>query len=178
MTFRHRPNILLCGTPGTGKTTHAQRLCKLHSLNHLLVGDIVQKKNCHEGKDEFWDAYIVDEKKLLEQLKLDIMCGGVVIDWHTCSLFPIDWIDLVVVLRTNHTILWDRLVERKYSLEKIQENNQAEIMEVVLEEAITSFGVERVIVLTSDTLDQVEENIKQISTWIQQWKPHNSQNKQ
>lgn len=63
-TCRLRPNVLLCGTPGTGKTTHAQRLCKLHSLNHLPIGDIVQKNNCHEGKDEFWDAYIVDEEKV------------------------------------------------------------------------------------------------------------------
>ncbi|EMR08709.1 hypothetical protein PNEG_02887 [Pneumocystis murina B123] len=177
-TSRLRPNILLCGTPGTGKTTHALRLCRLHSLNHFPVGDIVQKNNCHEGKDEFWDAYIVNERKLLKQLKADIIYGGVVLDWHTCNFFPIDWIDLVVVLRTNHTILWDRLVERKYNLRKIQENNEAEIMQIVLEEAITSFGPERVMVLTSDTLDQVEENIKQISMWIQQWKPHNFPNKE
>ena len=38
--------------------------------------------------------------------------GGKIIDWHACDLFPQSWIDLVVVLRTDNTILFDRLTER------------------------------------------------------------------
>ncbi|KTW28240.1 nucleoside-triphosphatase [Pneumocystis jirovecii RU7] len=166
---RCRPNILMCGTPGTGKTTHALRLCRLYDLHHLSVGDIVKKSGCHKGKDATWDAYIVDEVKLLKYLEKDIQQGGVVVDWHTCNVFPVHWVDLVVVLRTQHTLLWDRLVERKYTLRKIQENNEAEIMQIVLDEAITSFGSERVMELTSDVLEQVNDNVMKIGEWIQQW---------
>lgn len=102
-------------------------------------------------------------------MEKDIQQGGVVVDWHTCNVFPVHWVDLVVVLRTQHTLLWDRLVERKYTLRKIQENNEAEIMQIVLDEAITSFGSERVMELTSDVLEQVNDNVMKIGEWIQQW---------
>ena len=39
--------------------------------------------------------------------------GGIVLDWHTCDIFPERWIDLVIVLRCDHTILWNRLQERQ-----------------------------------------------------------------
>ena len=38
--------------------------------------------------------------------------GGYIIDWHACDLFPKSWIDLVVVLRTDSTLLYDRLASR------------------------------------------------------------------
>ena len=38
--------------------------------------------------------------------------GGLIIDWHTCDVFPERWADLCVVLRCNHTLLWDRLEKR------------------------------------------------------------------
>jgi adenylate kinase len=42
----------------------------------------------------------------------DVKQGGCIIDWHACDLFPESWIDLVVVLRANNTILYDRLEAR------------------------------------------------------------------
>lgn len=41
--------------------------------------------------------------------------GGVILDYHTCDIFPERWIDLVVVLRCDHTVLWDRLEARPVS---------------------------------------------------------------
>ncbi|KAG5513185.1 hypothetical protein PMAC_001555 [Pneumocystis sp. 'macacae'] len=160
---RCRPNILICGTPGTGKTTHALRLRSLYDLHHLSVGDIVKKNKCHEGKNKTWDAYIVDETKTaLKPFR----------EGYTTRR------NLVVVLRTQHTLLWDRLLERKYTLRKIQENNEAEIMQIVLDEAVTSFGSERVMELTSDILEQVDNNIIKIGEWIKQWQYSNkSENK-
>lgn len=38
--------------------------------------------------------------------------GGVILDWHTCEIFPERWADLVVVLRCDHSILWERLEKR------------------------------------------------------------------
>jgi hypothetical protein len=44
--------------------------------------------------------------------------GGRILDFHTCEMFPESWIDLVVVLQTNHTILWERLEARYVCCDK------------------------------------------------------------
>ena len=49
------------------------------------------------------------------------------------------WFDLVVVLTTDNSILYDRLQGRGYRPEKVQENVQCEIMNVVVEEARSSY---------------------------------------
>ena len=50
--------------------------------------------------------------QVLDQLEPLVSAGGVVLDWHTCDIYPERWADLVVVLRCHHTTLWDRLEKR------------------------------------------------------------------
>ena len=50
--------------------------------------------------------------KVLDTIEGEAMNGGCIIDFHSCEMFPESWIDLVVVLQTNHTILWERLEAR------------------------------------------------------------------
>lgn len=38
--------------------------------------------------------------------------GGHIVDFHSCELFPERWFDLIVVLNTNNTTLYDRLEKR------------------------------------------------------------------
>lgn len=38
--------------------------------------------------------------------------GGTVVDYHGCDFFPERWFDLVVVLQTDNTLLWERLEKR------------------------------------------------------------------
>lgn len=54
--------------------------------------------------------------KLLDELEPIASAGGVILDWHTCELFPERWADLVVVLRCDHTKLWERLEKRYVSI--------------------------------------------------------------
>lgn len=54
--------------------------------------------------------------KVLDELEPLVADGGVVLDWHTCDIFPERWIDLVVVLRCDHSQLWNRLEKRFTSL--------------------------------------------------------------
>lgn len=42
--------------------------------------------------------------------------GGVIIEHHSVDWFPERWFDLVIVLRTDNTILYDRLAKRYGSL--------------------------------------------------------------
>jgi len=112
--------------------------------------------------------------------------GGLILDWHTCDAFPERWVDLVVVLQCNHTQLWDRLearcvvnsyrltdhrisTSRGYSLKKIQENNEAEIMSVVLEEAREAYAEEIVVELNSEDTTDLESNVSRIVQWIEAW---------
>lgn len=151
---RKLPNIVITGTPGTGKTSHAQAFLEAcpHKFQHLLIGDIVKEKECHEGWNEEWQSYDVDDEKvgdcfdtggclelyfvvaarrhqnaqlatctmpltspsqqLLDVLEDEVQSGGKIIDWHSCETFPERWVDLVVVLRCDHTKLWERLEKR------------------------------------------------------------------
>jgi adenylate kinase len=38
--------------------------------------------------------------------------GGNIVDYHSCDFFPERWFDLVIVLQTDNTILYDRLEKR------------------------------------------------------------------
>lgn len=58
---RQRPNILITGTPGTGKTTTATALAEAVQLRHINIGDLVKVKNLHDGWDDELDCYIINE---------------------------------------------------------------------------------------------------------------------
>ena len=55
------------------------------------------------------------------------------------QLFHERWFDLVLVLRCNNTLLWDRLQARGYKGKKLEENLQAEIFQTILDEAKESY---------------------------------------
>ena len=38
--------------------------------------------------------------------------GGVIVDYHGCDFFPERWFDIVFVLRTDNSILYNRLTQR------------------------------------------------------------------
>ena len=75
-----------------------------------------------------------------------------------------------MVIRCNSTLLYDRLLARGYSGAKLEENMDAEIMEVLLQEARDSYDEEIVVELQSDDADQVEQNIERLESWVEQWK--------
>jgi len=59
---------------------------------------------------------------------------------------------------------------RKYSLKKIAENNEAEIMEVIAQEARDSYEPEIVVELKSESIEDLESNVARIVEWIHNWK--------
>jgi adenylate kinase len=60
-----------------------------------------------------------------------------------------------------------------YALNKIQENNEAEIMQVVLTEAQDSYKEEVIVVLQNDNVEQQEENSERIVQWLKEWVARN-----
>ncbi|KAF7310735.1 Adenylate kinase isoenzyme 6-like protein [Mycena chlorophos] len=166
------PVIVITGTPGTGKSTHAQLLVDESPvpLQHINVGDWVKEKGFYTEYDEEWQSYTVDEDKLLDELEPIVSKGGVILDWHTCDAYPERWPDLVVARPhwTRRSILIR--AGRSYPLKKIQENNEAEIMQVVLEEARSSYPQEIVVELKSESMEDLQANVARIVQWIENWK--------
>lgn len=147
---RSFPNIVITGTPGTGKSTHSSLLASTysppsssssHPLRQIDVGVLVKKEGFYTEYLEEWQSYEVNEDQLLDHLEpltgtkapepvdgedfdqaeLAIAKeqgeeaderGGLVLDWHTCDVWPERWVDLVVVLRCDHSVLWERLEKR------------------------------------------------------------------
>jgi broad-specificity NMP kinase len=64
MASQHRPVIVITGTPGTGKSTHAQMLAEETSLRHINIGDWVKERHLYENFDQEWQSYTVDEDKV------------------------------------------------------------------------------------------------------------------
>lgn len=202
---RQNPNIVITGTPGVGKTTHAEQLAQATGFKHISINQIVKDEGFHEGKDEETGSWIVDEDKVLtnilhlphsnsyhtkslQALKanpylklLDHLetlplhsTGGYILDWHACDLFPERWIDLVIVLRCDSTVLYDRLTARGYKGKKLEENMDSEIMQVLLDEARESYKEEIVVELRSESTEDVEGNLERVEGWVEQWRKDNT----
>ncbi|GMI21188.1 hypothetical protein TrCOL_g1897 [Triparma columacea] len=171
---RTRPNILLTGTPGTGKTSTSEELAEKLGFKHLNVSEIVKSHNCHEGRDEEFDTYILDDDKLIDTMEPMVESGGCVVDFHTCDVFPERWFDLVLVLRANTDVLFDRLTERGYSDKKRNENMESEIMQVVVEEARESYAEEIVHEVQSNTVEDMDSNVERMVSWVAAWQANNA----
>jgi len=164
------PNIMITGTPGTGKTSLSQALSSATSMNYVDVGALIKHKNLHQGRDEEFDAFILDEDKVCDELE-DVMAkGNNIVDFHSCDFFPERWFDLVVVLKTDNTILFARLEKRGYLQKKITENIECEIMQVVLEQARDSYKEDIIFELQSDTVQDMDSNLDKLTQWVQNWK--------
>jgi len=61
---RTSPNIIVTGTPGVGKTSHAEVLAQRTGLRHLAVNQVVKERECHEGWDDEFQSWVVDEDKV------------------------------------------------------------------------------------------------------------------
>lgn len=170
--LRTDPNIIITGTPGVGKTTHCQELASKTGLHHLDINEVVKKHNIGESSNNPSDpnVKIVDEDRLIDCIENDLEEGGQIIDWHACDLFPESMIDLVCVLRCDNKLLYDRLQARGYGEEKLQENLDVEIMEVLLQEARDAYPEEIVVELKSEGTEDIDSNVERIETWIKHWK--------
>lgn len=60
-------------------------------------------------------------------------------------------------------------------MNKIQENNEAEIMEVILNDARESYAPEIVVELQSETPEQMEQNLERILSWVEAWRSNHTE---
>eukprot|EP00922_Rhytidocystis_sp_ex-Travisia-forbesii_P064289 GHVS01095553.1.p1 GENE.GHVS01095553.1~~GHVS01095553.1.p1 ORF type:complete len:204 (+),score=48.19 GHVS01095553.1:242-853(+) len=174
---RYRPNILVSGTPGVGKTTLCEELCSVMSpsLYHLEVGELIQQDQLYSEWDEELSCSVFDENRVLEKLeeKMEggekVGEGGILVDFHSCWFFPPDWFDLVVVLRNETAVLYERLENKLYRENKITQNIECEIFQVVYDEAMEQFPEDLIVQFNNNTLEELQANVQRIKQWVEEW---------
>lgn len=148
-----QPNMLVTGTPGVGKSTLAAELAIELGLRHIEIGAFARERDLVESYDEKLKCHVLQEDAVLDALEPIMATGGVVIDHHSSDWFPQRWFQAVAVLRTDTAALYDRLEARGYELLKLNHNVQAEIMQVVRDEAVESYPDVPTIECNNDTWD-------------------------
>ncbi|KAL0665732.1 hypothetical protein Bca4012_028436 [Brassica carinata] len=170
---RQKPNILITGTPGTGKSTTASALAEATNFKHICVGDLVKEKNLHDGWDDQFECHVINKDLVCDELEDIMEGGGNIVDYHGCDFFPERWFDRVVVFQTENSVLYDRLTRRGYSGTKLSNNIECEIFQVMLEEASDSYKEEIVTAMQSDTIEDISDNVVSLTEWIESWSPWN-----
>jgi adenylate kinase len=122
--------ISITGTPGTGKTTLSKKLAKKLGYRLIDLNKVIKKEKLYSGYDKKMKSYIVSVPKLQKHFKK--IHDNTVIDSHLSHFLPSN---LVIVLRCKPEILRNRLKKKKWSKQKIQENVEAEFINIISEEA-------------------------------------------
>lgn len=156
--------FIITGTPGTGKTT-ISKLLEERGYEVIEIGELVKEDHIYDYFDEERGSYVVDDDKLNEVLIQIIenssSNSSLILDGHIVRLPP-RFVSSCIVLRCSIRNLRQRLVERGYSEPKIDENIEAEIMEILLTDMIDLYGDDKVKVVFTD--GSVEETFEQIIT--------------
>lgn len=144
--------ITLTGTPGTGKTTIAEKLTE-EELDTVHLTEFLEERGIGEIKNGEREVPIQEMVKEIENENFD---GDTVIEGHLSHHLSSD---ICIVLRCQPDILEDRLSDRDYSDQKIQENVEAEALDIILSEAV---GEQDVVIEIDTTGKSVEETVDEI----------------
>ena len=158
--------IIITGTPGTGKTTASKIVAKILNSHLIALNDFIIEKHLYNGHDEKKGYKIVDMDALSREINsvLNKNDKQVIIEGHLAHDFEYDkLVESVIVLRTRPNILRKRLNRREWSDSKIQENIEAEALDLCTFEAVELHGDKVHELDTSDLdVDEVAEIIIQI----------------
>ena len=116
----------LSGTPGTGKSSVA---VELQRRNIPITRVIDTVKQYRMGSDPDRETDLIDDERWVAEFS---MVEGI-IEGHISHLLPAD---RIIILRCRPDILKQRLSERGYPPEKIAENVEAELLDVILIETV------------------------------------------
>jgi len=160
-------NIIITGTPGTGKTTIAQIIAT--ELKYTVINEkqLSLELNAGEFNSEN-NEYEIDITKLEKGInKFLKKKSNIIIEGHVICEAKLEPIDMVIVLRLNPEILELRLEKREYSPEKIQDNVFCEGIDYCYKKAIKNYEEAKIIQIeTKKSLKETKELIlNEINNW-------------
>ncbi len=134
-------NLIITGNPGVGKHTIANLLQEKNGSYQILD---ISKFAIENGLGEKVEGGIeVDTIKLTNEIKKVVLEETLIVGHLAPYIFDESMIDLVIVLRKNPYDLVDIYKEREYQDSKIKENAGSEILGVIANDALKSFGKEK-----------------------------------
>lgn len=158
--------ILLGGSPGTGKTKIAKILGSKLSVEVISLGELADESGCITAQDKARNTGIINEDCLVDALieLTEDKSKRLVIEGHYIDLVPSSSVQWIFILRTHPDTLKKRLSERDYSVEKVSENVEAEVIGVCQMDALDAFGEARVFEIDTTELSppQAAERIESI----------------
>ena len=158
--------IALTGTPGTGKTSISDILSLQYGLSTLNIHTFAKEQQIIEGVDKKRKSDIIDIEMLDERIKKQVTNSSlIVLDGHLSHLLTC--VSKVIVLRCHPVVLMKRLKEKKWKDEKIKENIEAEILDLIEVEAVDIHTIEDVIEIDTTQMsknDVAETIYKMISS--------------
>ena len=159
-TFR----LVITGNPGTGKHTSAHMVAEKLQAEIIDINKVALENDAILSKTD--RGADVDVKKLARILSsmLKKKSSFVVVGHLAPYVIKTTGIDMVAVLRRSPTKLESTLAERKYSREKINENVSAEILGVLLYDAIKAFGKRKIAEFDTTNRTPVETSDQIIAT--------------
>lgn len=125
--------IALTGTPGTGKTSVGNILEEDYGYTVIHLNDVIRDERLFDGIDEGRDCVLAEMDRIAGYLENNFPEDELVIlESHLAHHFA----DHCVVLRTAPPDLRSRLHSRGYKGEKVEENVEAECIDIILVEAV------------------------------------------
>jgi adenylate kinase len=129
--------LFITGTPGTGKSTVARLLKEQSSFSLIDLNQLIDDENLYTGIHKKWGYKIVVMDALCQSLHNKIADlkdqEDLLVEGHLCH--HCKGADLVVVLRAHPDVLKKRLRDKGFGDAKIDENIQAEALDICTFEA-------------------------------------------
>ena len=152
--------IGITGTPGTGKTSVTKYLESTYKLNVIYLNELIKNEKLYFGLDKERDSLIVDmeivSKRVFELI--DDKDSITLIEGHHSHHIA----DIIIVLRASPDTIVDRLSKRGYSIKKINENRDAEELDIILYESVEWCDEVFEIDTTNIDIKEVTKNIIEI----------------
>jgi len=145
--------FLLTGTPGVGKSTIADALAK-KGYQIIRAKDTVRDYVLEESDDDT----LIDVDAWAD----DFHPVDGIVEGHFSHFIP--GATGVIILRCNPDILTSRLRARGYSAEKVRENVEAEILDVILIETLDLYTEEQVyeIDVSSASIEEIVAHVEHV----------------
>ncbi|HDS45154.1 MAG TPA: hypothetical protein ENN68_03520 [Methanomicrobia archaeon] len=124
--------IGITGTPGTGKTS----VCRSGGVACLDLNSVVEAEGFYTGVDPERGSLIANLDRLSDYVRQKEAAAGenvLVIEGHLAHLLGPA---VAIVLRAHPAALAARLERKGFSARKIQENLEAEVLDLILTEAV------------------------------------------
>ena len=154
--------VALTGTPGTGKTSVSEILQK-KSFKVIDLNKVACEKGFIIEHDEERDSEIVDIEKFNEYVDKNYILEEIVfIEGHLSHLLKSA--DKVIVLRCHPDKLRKNLSKKGWNEKKIKENLEAEILDILLCEAVETHSEDNIFEIdtTNKSINDIVSSILEI----------------